>query len=138
MKKLYQAEVKASGGRNGRVTSNDNVLDLEVRVPKEMGGPGGKFSNPEQLFAAGYAACFDSALQLVARQQGVKLDSSEVTAKVDIGQTEDNGFELAAKIEVYIPNLEREKAQQLVEQANRVCPYSKATKNNIGVEVSLV
>ena len=95
MKKLYTADAIATGGREGRIKSNDGVLDFKVEIPKEMGGRGGAFTNPEQLFAAGYAACFDSALNLVARTQKIKLKDTKVTASVSIGQNDDGGFSLA-------------------------------------------
>jgi Ohr subfamily peroxiredoxin len=97
MSKLYTAVATATGGRNGKVESSDGVLNLEVRIPKEMGGSGGAFTNPEQLFAAGYAACFDSALNFVAMQQKTKITSS-VTADVGIGPNDSGGFALAVKL----------------------------------------
>ncbi|MEH0153843.1 organic hydroperoxide resistance protein [Limibacter armeniacum] len=133
---LYTAAATASGGRNGKVVSSDEVLDLEVRMPKELQGSGGPFTNPEQLFAAGYAACFDSALGLVARQQKVNISPS-TTAEVSIGQDE-TGFGLGVKLKVSIPELEREQAQKLVEAAHQVCPYSKATRGNIEVALEVI
>ena len=138
MKKLYTANAIATGGREGRVKSVDGVLDFKVEIPKEMGGRGGAFTNPEQLFAAGYAACFDSALNLVARTQKIKLKDTKVTASVSIGQNDDGGFSLAVDLSVSIPQIERETAQKLLEQAHQVCPYSNATRGNIEVNLSLV
>ena len=138
MKKLYTANAIATGGREGRVKSVDGVLDFKVEIPKEMGGRGGAFTNPEQLFAAGYAACFDSALNLVARTQKIKLKDTKVTASVSIGQNDDGGFSLAVDLSVSIPEIERETAQKLLEQAHQVCPYSNATRGNIEVNLSLV
>lgn len=138
MKKLYTANAIATGGREGRIKSDDGVLDFRVEIPREMGGRGGAFTNPEQLFAAGYAACFDSALNLVARTQKIKLKDTKVTASVSIGQNDDGGFSLAVDLSVSIPQIERETAQKLVEQAHQVCPYSNATRGNIEVNLSLL
>ncbi|WP_413288328.1 organic hydroperoxide resistance protein [Bdellovibrio sp. HCB337] len=137
MSKLYTAVATATGGRNGRVESSDGVLNLEVRIPKEMGGAGGAFTNPEQLFAAGYAACFDSALNFVAMKQKMKVTSS-VTADVGIGPNDAGGFALAVKLRVKIEGVERAIAQQLLETAHKVCPYSNATRGNIPVDIELV
>ncbi|MFC7441759.1 organic hydroperoxide resistance protein [Laceyella putida] len=133
MKPLYTATVTAKGGRNGTVTSSDGVLQLDVRMPKELGGQGGNATNPEQLFAAGYAACFDSALNLVARTKRVKVQETEVIAHVSIGKAEDGGFELAATLDVKVLGVEPEVAQELVQAAHQVCPYSRATKGNMNV-----
>ncbi|WP_025761410.1 organic hydroperoxide resistance protein [Dyadobacter tibetensis] len=138
MKTLYTAKATATGGREGRTTTEDGVLDLRIEIPKEMGGKGGAFTNPEQLFAAGYAACFDSALNHVARSQKIRLEQTAVTASVSIGATETGGFGLAVKLEVSIPNIERELAQKLLETAHQVCPYSNATRGNIEVNLELV
>ncbi|WP_413582526.1 organic hydroperoxide resistance protein [Bdellovibrio sp. HCB288] len=137
MSKLYTAVATATGGRNGRVESSDGVLNLEVRIPKEMGGSGGAFTNPEQLFAAGYAACFDSALNFVAMQQKTKITST-VTAEVGIGPNNAGGFALAVKLRAKIEGVERNIAQQLLDTAHKVCPYSNATRGNIPVEIELV
>ena len=138
METIYQAKATAIGGREGRVSSSDGVLDFKVEIPKEMGGRGGAFTNPEQLFAAGYAACFDSALNLVARTQKIRLQNIETTAIVGIGKTETGGFGLDVDIEVKIPEIDRELAQKLIEQAHQVCPYSNATRGNIRVDIKLV
>ncbi|HEY3810753.1 MAG TPA: organic hydroperoxide resistance protein [Acidimicrobiales bacterium] len=132
---LYQAEATAWGGREGRVTSSDGVLDLQLAIPKEMGGPGGAASNPEQLFAAGYAACFHSALKVVAGQRKVDVSESAVTVRIGIGPNGSGGFGLTAAVEAELPGLERPTALELVEAAHQVCPYSNATRGNI--EVSL-
>lgn len=137
MSTLYKAVATATGGRNGKVESSDGVLNLEVRIPKEMGGSGGAFTNPEQLFAAGYAACFDSALNFVAMQQKTKITSS-VTAEVGIGPNGSGGFALAVKLRAKIEGVERNVAQQLLDTAHQVCPYSNATRGNIPVELELV
>lgn len=138
MKIIYQTSATATGGRNGHVRSNDGILDLEVRIPKEMGGAGGQ-TNPEQLFAAGYAACFDSALNLVIRQEKVAVvGHTEVRGTVGIGQNEAGGFQLSVKLEVSIPGIDQEKAKELVDKAHLVCPYSNATRGNIDVELKVV
>jgi osmotically inducible protein OsmC len=138
MEILYTAQATTSGGRNGKVHSSDNVLNLELRMPKGLGGAGGDYTNPEQLFAAGYSACFDSALNLVARMQKTPLQNTEVTAHVSIGKNEAGKLGLAVKLEVKIPNVEKEAAQKLLEDAHQVCPYSNATRNNIEVTLVLV
>jgi len=135
MRKLYTASVTSTGGRNGSVKSSDNVLDLQVRLPKELGGSGGAFTNPEQLFAAGYAACFNSALHHVARDQKIKFTST-VRADVSIGPDDIGGFGLAVVLSVNVDGIDKEAIQNLVAKAHLVCPYSNATRNNI--EVTLI
>ncbi|WP_067933880.1 organic hydroperoxide resistance protein [Alicyclobacillus kakegawensis] len=137
MEPLYTAVVTAKGGRDGFVESSDGVIRLPLRMPKAMGGTGGEATNPEQLFAAGYAACFDGALNLVARKERVDVETS-VTASVTIGKDADGGFALAVKLEVSMPGVEREVAERLVHAAHQVCPYSKATRGNIDVVVNVV
>jgi osmotically inducible protein OsmC len=133
---LYTAVATARGdGRNGEVTSSDGVIDEQLAVPKEMGGPGGERTNPEQLFAAGYAACFHSALQAVARKAKVKLTDSTVTAEVGIGK-DGEVFGLGVKLEATLPGLEPGQANEFVAQAHQLCPYSRATRGNIEVEVT--
>lgn len=138
MQALYQASATATGGRNGQVKSSDGVLDLEVRMPKELGGTGGAFTNPEQLFAAGYSACFDSALNLVIRMQKITTGTTTVTAEVAIGKNDVGGFGLATTLKVHIPGVEREVAQALVEKAHEVCPYSNATRGNMPVTLEII
>ncbi|GAA4679312.1 organic hydroperoxide resistance protein [Nocardioides nanhaiensis] len=134
---LYTASAVATGeGRDGHVASTDGQLDLDVRISKEMGGAGGA-TNPEQLFAAGYAACFHSALRVVGQRSGADVGDSEVVADVSISATEQGGFQLAVGLEVTLPNLDREAAERLVEQAHQVCPYSNATRGNIEVALSV-
>jgi len=135
---LYNTKVKATGGRNGKVESTDGILSMDVRMPKELGGTGGEYTNPEQLFAAGYSACFDGALNLVARQQKMHLKGTEVSATVGIGKNAEGELGLEVKLEVLIPGTDKETAQQLLEKAHQVCPYSLATRNNIKVELVLV
>ncbi len=135
MKPLYTASAASTGdGRNGHVETSDQVLVTDVRTPTEMGGPGGA-TNPEQLFAAGYSACFHSALRQVAKQAGADVSDSEVVADVVLGDDGAGGFQLAVTLEVNLPQVSAEQAQELAEQAHQVCPYSKATRGNI--EVSL-
>lgn len=132
---LYTAVATARGdGRNGEVTSSDGVIDEQLAVPKEMGGPGGEHTNPEQLFAAGYSACFHGALLAVARQSKVQLNGTTVTAEVTIGKDGDS-LGLAVKLEAALPGLEQGQANELVAQAHQMCPYSRATRGNIEVEV---
>jgi len=137
METLYTASAVATGaGRNGHVQSTDGFIDADVRIPKEMGGAGGA-TNPEQLFAAGYAACFHSALQAVARSAKADLGDSSVGALVSIGPNDAGGFQLEVTLEVVIPDLPHEQAQELVEQAHQVCPYSNATRGNIDVNLKV-
>lgn len=137
MNPIYTAEALSTGaGRNGHVTTTDGRLDLSMAMPKEMGGSGDG-ANPEQLFAAGYAACFHSALKGAARQSGIDVESSTVGARVDIGKRDEGGFGLAVTLEVVIPEVPREQASELVDQAHAMCPYSNATRGNIDVTVNL-
>jgi Ohr subfamily peroxiredoxin len=138
MQPIYTATATATGdGRNGHTASEDGILDLDVRIPKEMGGPGGA-TNPEQLFAAGYAACFHSALKLVAAAEQADLTDSAVSASVGIGPLETGGFGLAVELDVHAPNLDHDTALALVERAHEVCPYSNATRGNIEVTLSVI
>lgn len=134
---LYTAEATAWGGREGRTATTDGVLDVVLTVPKELGGPGGA-TNPEQLFAAGYAACFHSALKLIGRQAKVDVSESAVTARIGLGMNDAGGFNLAVELEAEIPDVERSVAQELVEKAHQVCPYSNATRGNVEVMLTLV
>ena len=135
---LYTAHATAYGdGRNGSVTSDDDVLDLNLAIPKEMGGPGGEFSNPEQLFAAGYAACFHSALKSIAKTKQIDTGESEVTANVSLRKGDD-GFSLSARLDIRIPGLNEEQIMSLAKAAHEMCPYSKATRGNIEVELKAV
>ena len=138
MKLLYEAEAVATGeGRSGRSRSSDGVLDVELAIPKEMGGPGGSATNPEQLFAAGYAACFHSALQVVARRERLAVDDSSVAARVGLQANANRGFELSVALQVDLPGVEPATAEQLVAKAHAVCPYSNATRGNVDVELQL-
>jgi Ohr subfamily peroxiredoxin len=137
MKAMYTAEAKATGGRNGHVKSSNDVLDLEVRSPKALGGANDDYTNPEMLFAAGYAACFDNALNLVIKKSKVNSGETSVNAKISIGQIESGRFGLAAELAVNIPDVTLEVAQDLTEQAHQVCPYSNATRGNMEVKLSV-
>ena len=138
MKLLYEAEAVATGqGRNGRSRTTDGVLDLELAVPAEMGGPDGSATNPEQLFAAGYAACFHSALQVVARRERLAVDDSSVAARVGLQANSNRGFELSVALQVDLPGVEPATAEELVAKAHAVCPYSNATRGNLDVELQL-
>ena len=138
MDTLYTAVAHATGdGRNGHVRSDDGVLDLDLKVPKELGGPGGEFANPELLFAGGYAACFHSALKFVAAADKTDVSDSEVSATVGIGPS-GAGFGLEVELDVHIPNLDEAAAQALVDKAHQVCPYSNATRGNVDVQLRIV
>jgi len=138
MNPIYTATAHATGdGRNGHVASDDGFVDFDLRIPKEMGGSGGA-TNPEELFAAGYAACFHSALKLVAGQQNLDVEGTQVSASIGIGPLDDGGFGLAASLVIYAPKLDKATAESLVEAAHKVCPYSNATRGNIEVALSVV
>src|SRR5919198_1816296 len=114
---LYTAEATAWGGREGRTASTDGILDLQLAVPKELGGPGGA-TNPEQLFAAGYAACFHSALKLIARRDNVDVSESAITARVGLGMNESGGFNIAVELEAELPDVDRSVAEELIAKAH--------------------
>jgi len=135
IEKMYTASATAIGGREGHVSSSDNVLDLQVRISTAFGGPGGAYTNPEQLFAAGYAACFGSALNVVIGNAKVKTGTPKVHSHVSIGKTPEGGFGLAVRLEVDTPGVAHDLAQALAEKAHQICPYSNATRGNILVEV---
>jgi lipoyl-dependent peroxiredoxin len=135
---VYTASATATGdGRNGHVRSIDGVLDFDLAIPKEMGGPGGALPNPEELFAAGYAACFHSALKRVASLQKITLTDTAITVDVGIGPNGSGGFGLTVAIEVEAPSVDQATAQQLIEAAHQVCPYSNATRGNVDVTLSV-
>ncbi|MEU9254266.1 organic hydroperoxide resistance protein [Streptomyces sp. NPDC048270] len=131
----YTAVATAENGRDGRVATNDGQLDVVVNPPKELGGSGAG-TNPEQLFAAGYSACFQGALGVVAKNVNADISGSTVTAEVGIGKN-DEGFGLIVKISAVIPNVDAATAKELIEKAHEVCPYSKATRGNITVELAV-
>ncbi|MGY6501125.1 MAG: organic hydroperoxide resistance protein [Acidimicrobiales bacterium] len=135
---LYSTTAHATGdGRNGHVLSDDEMIDLDVRTPTELGGGGGA-TNPEQLFAAGYAACFHSAVRLVAGQAGVDTTGSEVSATVHLLPLDTGGFGIGVELDVSLPAATAEQAQQVTTRAHEVCPYSNATRGNVDVALSVV
>ncbi len=137
IKPLYTATATATGGRDGRAVSSDNLLEVKLSTPRELGGQGGDGTNPEQLFAAGYSACFIGALKFVAGQQKQQLPAeTAVTGKVGIGQIP-GGFGLEVELNVSLPGLEQTAAEQLTEAAHKVCPYSNATRGNIEVRLKV-
>lgn len=138
MQVLYTAEALASGrGREGHVRTSDGLLDADLAIPKEMGGPGGA-TNPEQLFAAGYAACFHSALGTVARRSRADLTGSTVAGRVGIGTNGAGGYGLVVELEVGLPQVDRAIAEELVAKAHQVCPYSNAVRGNVDVTLTVV
>jgi lipoyl-dependent peroxiredoxin len=139
MSALYTAIATATGGRNGHTRSSDGVVDFETSIPKSMGGPGKDgATNPEQLFAAGYAACFCSAVEYAARMQKTPVQGVSVTAHVGIGAKAGGGFELEVTLEVHVPEMDAAAATKLVEAAHQVCPYSNATRGNVPVTLKLI
>ncbi|EUJ23740.1 OsmC/Ohr family protein [Listeria floridensis FSL S10-1187] len=138
MKKLYETTVINTGGRSGEVHSPDNIFQYDISAPKELGGENGAGTNPEQLFAAGYSACFNSALELVMGKEKVN-GKSTVTGTVSLySDPEDNGFKVGVVLEVHIDGVDDAKTQELIEKAHQVCPYSKATRGNIDVELKAI
>ncbi len=137
-KVVYRAQATANGGREGRAASSDGALDVKLSTPKEMGGAGGDGTNPEQLFAAGYSACFLGALKLVASREKVDLpDDSNIQGLVGIGPIPD-GFGIEVELKISVPGLPRDQVQALVEKAHVVCPYSNATRGNVDVTLTVV
>ena len=135
--KVFTAQAKAKGGRDGHVTTDNNVLDLALSTPKEMGGPGKPgTTNPEQLFAAGYSACFEGALGVAARQAQVRIDNVTVEALIGFGKAEDGGYGISADLHVNLPGFEQKQAEELVAAAHGICPYSRATRGNIEVTLT--
>jgi Ohr subfamily peroxiredoxin len=138
MQVLYKAVVTSTSGRDGRAVSNDQHLDVKLSMPKELGGAGGEATNPEQLFAAGYSACFLSALKFIAGQQKIAIPAdATVRAEVGIGQIP-QGFGLDVELFIALPGVDAELAQNLVAKAHQVCPYSNATRNSLDVRLTLV
>lgn len=138
MKTLYTGVATTTGGREGNVKSDDGVLDLDLSVPKSMGGRGEEKTNPEQLFAAGYSACYGSALQVVAKKHKVELGDFSVTASVELGRTEDEELLLSVILDSYIPGVDVETGEKLVNEAHEICPYSRATRDNVDVTLNLM
>ena len=135
----YTATATATGGRDGRAATPDGVLQVDLSVPKELGGPGGSGTNPEQLFAAGYAACFLGAMKFVASQGGPKVPAdTKITAHVGIGPRSEGGFGIEVGLDIALPGLPKDEAQALVDKAHQVCPYSNATRNNVPVRLTVV
>lgn len=131
---LYKTSAKATGGRDGRAATLDGALDVKLVTPKELGGAGGEGNNPEQLFAAGYAACFIGAMKFVSSQGGPKVPAdTTVTATVGIGPRSEGGFGLDVELAISLPGVDRAEAEALVEKTHQVCPYSNATRGNIDV-----
>jgi lipoyl-dependent peroxiredoxin len=139
MSVLYKATASSTGGRDGRAISSDNVLDVKLTTPRELGGNGATGTNPEQLFAAGYSACFLGAMKFVAgqRKQAVPADT-KVTADVGVGPNDKGGFAIDVELRVSLPGLDAAAAQELVDAAHQVCPYSNATRGNVDVRVKVV
>ena len=134
---LYTAEATATGGREGHARTSDGRLDVDLDVPSEMGGKGGPGTNPEQLFAAGYAACFQSALIRIAFGRKLDLTGSRVTARVGIGPVNEGGFGLAAALDLDAPQIDHDEAFDLMRRAHEACPYSRATRGNIAVSLTV-
>jgi lipoyl-dependent peroxiredoxin len=135
----YTTTATATGGRDGRAATKDGSFDVKLATPKELGGGGGQGNNPEQLFAAGYAACFLGAMKFVASQGGPKVpDNATVTSTVGIGPRSEGGFGITVALDVSLPGVDKQQAQQLVEKAHQVCPYSNATRNNVDVKLNVV
>ena len=137
METLYTAEVTARGGREGAVRSSDGVLSLKLVTPKGLGGPGGDLTNPEQLFAAGYAACFENAILHVGRARKVRVGATSVTARVSIGPISEGRFGLAVELDVRLPDLDHAAAEEIVAAADLVCPYSNAVRGNVVVLITV-
>lgn len=139
MKTLYEATTKATGGRKGSVKSEEGPIDFNLSVPKSMGGDGGNGANPEQLFGAAYAACFGGAIQAVAQSKSIDIDEDALSVTAIIGFCQDDdGFFLEATLDCYIPGVDIKTGEKLVESAHEVCPFSKATRDNITVTLNLL
>ncbi|MEH6565233.1 MAG: organic hydroperoxide resistance protein [Halopseudomonas sp.] len=135
---VYRAYAEATGGRDGRAISSDGVLDVELTTPRELGGAGGKGSNPEQLFAAGYSACFIGAMKFVAGRDKLPMpEDASIEGVVGIGQIP-NGFGIEVELRISLPGMDDAQAQQLIDSAHQVCPYSNATRGNIDVTLTRV
>jgi lipoyl-dependent peroxiredoxin len=137
LKVIYTATGMAVGGRSGRAESSDGELKITLVRPKELGGPGTGGTNPEQLFACGYAACFATTLDFLSRQKQLKLQKNEVTAHIGLAQRAEGGFGLTARLEIFISGIERSEAEVLVGQAHQACPYSNAISGNVDVDIVL-
>jgi lipoyl-dependent peroxiredoxin len=136
MKVLYSAQAHVTGGRDeGHGRTSDGALDVQLRSPKELGGEGGG-TNPEQLFAVGYAACFEGAIKAVARRQKLDADDVAIESRVDFGPAEDRSFTIAVGLDVTLPGFDEDQAAEIVRAAHQVCPYSNATRGNIDVALT--
>lgn len=139
MTSIYSTTVTATGGRGGQAESADGNLSLDLTIPKEMGGPGGEGTNPEQLFAAGYAACFETALRVVGRERKVAIDDASITATVGLAKEGDGGFALEVTLAISLPGVPEEVARELARTVHEsVCPYSKAIRGNVDVTIEIV
>lgn len=135
---LYRANAKSTGGREGRAVSSDGVLDVKLTTPKELGGNGAEGTNPEQLFAAGYSACFIGAMKFVGGRDKIAVPAdTSIDATVGIGPIE-TGFGIEVELKISLPGLDRDTAEKLVQAAHIVCPYSNATRGNIDVTLTVV
>ncbi len=137
-KVVYTAHAEATGGRDGRAISSDGVLDVALTTPKDMGGAGGSGTNPEQLFAAGYSACFLGAMKLVSGQDKIEMpEDASIEGAVGIGPVP-NGFGIEVELKISLPGMDKKQAKELVDKAHQVCPYSNATRGNVDVTLTLV
>ncbi len=137
MKTFYTASATATSGREGRIVADDPKLDLSLSIPKAFGGPGGEGTNPEQLFAGGYAACFSSALAHIAKAKGIELGEYTMTGRVSIGKLDSNAYGLAVELIGSFSSLPKEDAETLMHEAHAVCPYSNATRGNVEVTLTV-
>lgn len=135
---LYTAEATVTGGRRGTCTTEEGGLRLSLRVPEQLGGPGGEGTDPEELFAAGYGACFQSSLGVASRRRRIRLPDSTVQARVSVGRTADGLWELSAELTVFLPGLDPALAEELVTEAHQICPYSRAISGNVAVTTRVV
>jgi Ohr subfamily peroxiredoxin len=136
---IYKTNATATGGRDGRARTEDGTVDVNLVVPKEMGGPGGEGANPEKLFAAGYSACFLGAMKAVSGKEGVSVPAdATVTATIGFGPRSEGGYGITADLAIDLPGVDRADAERLVQAAHAVCPYSNATRNNVDVGLTVV
>lgn len=138
MKTLYSTAATTEGGREGHVSSDDGNFDFDLSMPESLGGKGGENTNPEQLFAAAYSASFGSSLLKIAKDEDLDLDDLSVTASVEIGKMEEGGMGLAVTLDCYLPGVDLETGERLVEEAHEICPYSLATMDNIDITLNLI
>ncbi len=136
---LYRASAKVTGGRDGNASTPDGALTLRLATPKELGGAGGPGNNPEQLFAAGYAACFLNGMKLIAREANVPFPAdADITATIGVGPRQQGGFGLTAELDISVPGMDRKQADELIGKTDRVCPYSNSIRGNVAVKLTLV